>query len=68
MSAQRPLTRDFGKLFVELTGQTTLTEPQDIVASTVTELRAEDIEIAEDVAITLKETGMEDALESPEVD
>ncbi|KAB1192457.1 hypothetical protein GJR96_02990 [Haloferax sp. MBLA0076] len=68
MSVQRPSGRDFGELFVELTGQTTLTELQDAVASVVTELRTEDIEMMEDIASTVLETGMEDALESPEVD
>ncbi|KTG29754.1 hypothetical protein [Haloferax profundi] len=68
MSARRPPARDFGELFVELTGQTTLTEPQDTIASVVTELRTEDIEMMEDIASTVLETGMEDALESPEVD
>ncbi|WP_416838615.1 hypothetical protein [Haloferax sp. DFSO52] len=68
MSTHRPPARDFGKLFVELTGQTTLTHPQDMVASRAAELRDEDIEVAKDVASTVLETGMEDALESPEVD
>ncbi|KAB1186712.1 MULTISPECIES: hypothetical protein [Haloferax] len=68
MSVQRSPTRNFGELFVELTGQTTLTEPQDAIASVVTELRAEDVELMEEIATTVRETGMEDALESPEVD
>ena len=68
MSVRRPTTRNFGELFVELTGQTTLTERRDIVAGSVTELRAEDIEMWEDVTSTVRETGMEDALEIPEVD
>ncbi|WP_411965358.1 hypothetical protein [Haloferax sp. YSMS24] len=67
MSARRTTTRDFGALFVELTGQTTLTERRDAIAGAVTELRAEDIELWEDVTSAVRETGMEDALETPEV-
>lgn len=68
MSTQRPTTREYGSLFVELTGLTTLTEPQDAVGSTVTELDAEHVEMWNDVASTVRETGMEDALETPERD
>lgn len=67
MSARPPTTRYFGDLFVELTGQTTLTEHGDTIAGPVTELRAEDIERWDDVTSTVRETGMEDALETPGV-
>ena len=68
MSTRRPRADDLGTLFVAITGETTLTERQDATARTGHELRSADVETLADFAAAVGETGLDDALASPEVE
>ncbi|ELZ87613.1 hypothetical protein C453_04644 [Haloferax elongans ATCC BAA-1513] len=66
--AARNSTDSLGDLFVSVTGQSTLTEEQETDTRSGYELGTADIELMRDISITVRETGLEDALASPEVD
>ncbi|WP_396610692.1 hypothetical protein ACH9L7_10695 [Haloferax sp. S1W] len=57
-----------GDVFVSITGETTLTEHQHTERNSDCEIRADDVEMMLDISSTVRETGLEDALATPEVD